>query len=146
MSWRGNAGGIEAAEANHEVIMSPNSHCYFDHYQTKAIENEPLAIGGFLPVEKVYAFDPVPEELAADKHKYILGGQANLWSEYIKTDDYAEYMVLPRMTALSEALWSSKANKDWNDFTSRLDHFKDRYDAMELNYAKHVFEREVAAK
>lgn len=140
MSWRGDKGGIEAARANHTVIMSPNSHCYFDHYQSKDTENEPLAIGGYLPVEKVYSFDPVPKELEAGKHQYILGGQANLWTEYITTEEYAEYMLLPRMTALSEVLWSAKETNDWADFKSRLDYFKLRYDALGLNYAKHVFE------
>jgi hexosaminidase len=143
MSWRGNSGGIEASRANHHVIMSPNTHCYFDHYQSLDRENEPIAIGGYLSVEKVYSFDPIPEELEKDKHKYILGGQANMWTEYISTEDYLEYMLLPRMTALSEVLWSSKDTKSWPDFKFRLNHFKDRYDAMGLNYAKHIFKSSI---
>jgi len=139
MSWRGTEGGIEASRANHQVIMTPNGNCYFDHYQTKDIENEPIAIGGFLPVEKVYGFEPIPEELEKDKQKYILGAQANLWSEYIPTEDYAEYMLLPRMTALSEVLWSDKEVKDWSEFKVRLNYFKQRFDALGYTYAKHVF-------
>lgn len=143
MSWRGNKGGIDAANANHDVIMTPNSHCYFDHYQSEDKENEPIAIGGFLPVEKVYSFDPVPEELGENKAKYILGGQANLWTEYISTESYAEYMLLPRLTALSEALWTPKEMKDWTNFTNRLNHFRYRYEALGLNYGKHIFDEDV---
>lgn len=140
MSWRGNKGGIDAANADHNVIMSPNSHCYFDHYQAKDRTNEPIAIGGFLPVEKVYSFDPTPDELESSKHKYILGGQANLWTEYIGSEEYAEYMLLPRLTALSESLWSQKKLKNWDDFKMRLSTFRKKYDELDLNYAKHVFE------
>ena len=128
MSWRGYKGGIEAARENHNTIMSPNSHCYFDHYQSKDTDNEPLAIGGYLAVEKVYSFDPIPEALEKDKHRYILGGQANLWTEYITSEEHAEYMLLPRMTALSEALWSPKETLDWSGFKSRLHCMKRRYD------------------
>ncbi len=142
MSWRGNAGGIAASRANHNVIMSPNSHCYFDHYQSDNRDAEPLAIGGFLPLEKVYAFDPIPEELEAEKHQYILGGQANLWTEYIPTESQAEYMLLPRMTALSEVLWTTKEHKDWNDFKIRLNDFRSVYDELGVNYGKHLFEKE----
>ncbi len=140
MSWRGNKGGIAAAQENHQVIMSPNSHCYFDHYQSEDKENEPLAIGGFLPLEKVYNFNPIPDELEADKHHYILGGQANLWTEYIDSDEKAEYMLLPRMTALSEALWSSPEDRNYEEFKVRLNGFRDQYEYMGVNYAKHVFE------
>ena len=139
MSWRGNEGGIAAAKDSHTVIMSPNTHCYFDHYQTESRETEPIAIGGFLPVEKVYAFDPIPEELEVEKHQFILGGQANLWTEYIETESHAEYMLLPRMTALSEALWTAKEDKNWDDFKIRLTDFRNTYDALGVNYGKHVF-------
>lgn len=140
MSWRGSESGIEASKENHNVIMSPNTHCYFDHYQHEDKDNEPLAIGGFLPVEKVYTFNPIPEILEASQHHYILGGQANLWTEYIDSEDKAEYMLLPRMTALSETLWSSIDSRDWDDFKSRLKHFRHIYDDLGVNYAKHVFE------
>lgn len=139
MSWRGNKGGIEAAKAQHEVIMTPNSHCYFDHYQSEDKENEPLAIGGYLPVKKVYSFNPIPEELDSTNHEYIIGGQANLWTEYISTEEHAEYMLLPRLTALSEALWSTNENRDWEKFKFKLNQFRQNYDALEVNYAKHLF-------
>lgn len=141
MSWRGIQGGIDAARLHHNVIMTPGSHCYFDHYQVDKDQQskEPLAIGGFTSVEKVYAYEPTPKELRPELQKYILGAQGNVWTEYMKTTDHVEYMVLPRMTALSEVLWSSPASKDWNDFKSRLQHFKDRYDSMGLNYAPHEF-------
>ncbi len=114
MSWRGTQGGIDAANQKHNVIMTPGSHCYFDHYQVdkEFQKDEPLAIGGFTSVEKVYSYDPIPEELSEDKHKYILGAQGNVWTEYITTPEHVEYMVLPRLTALSEVLWTSKPQKD----------------------------------
>lgn len=140
MSWRGVKGGIEAAKQDHNVIMTPNSHCYFDHYQSKDTDNEPLSIGGFLPVEKVYSYEPVPEELSADQQHYILGAQGNIWSEYIPTDEHMEYMALPRATALSEVVWSQKEDKDFEDFKSRLNHMRKLYDAKGYNYAKHVFD------
>ena len=140
MSWRGTEGGIAAAKQHHNVIMTPGHSCYFDHYQTDANENEPLAIGGKTTVEDVYNYEPTPEELNNEEHKFILGAQGNVWTEYIKTTDYVEYMILPRMTALSEVVWSPKESKNWDDFKVRLVNLKDRYDAMGLNYAKHVFE------
>ncbi len=141
MSWRGIQGGIDAARMQHNVIMTPGSHCYFDHYQVDkdAQSEEPLAIGGYTSVEKVYSYQPTPEELSPDLQKYILGAQGNVWTEYILNSDHVEYMVLPRMTALSEVLWTSPASKDWDDFKERLQHLKNRYDTMELNYAPHVF-------
>lgn len=140
MSWRGVKGGIEAAKQDHNVIMTPNSHCYFDHYQSKDTDNEPLSIGGFLPVEKVYSYEPVPEELSADQQHYILGAQGNIWSEYIPTDEHMEYMALPRATALSEVVWSQKEDMDFEDFKSRLNHMRKLYETKGYNYAKHVFE------
>ena len=140
MSWRGEKGGIEAAKQQHDVIMTPGHSCYFDHYQTEDKANEPLAIGGKTTVADVYAYDPTPKELTDAENKYILGAQANVWTEYMKTSEYVEYMILPRMTALSEVVWSSKENRDFEDFKSRLNTMKNRYDAMGLNYAKHVFE------
>ncbi len=144
MSWRGESGGIEAAKQNHNVVMTPGSHCYFDHYQVDESDRlkEPLAIGGSTSVKKVYSYNPIPEELTEDQKKYILGAQGNVWTEYMKTPDYVEYMILPRMTALSEVVWSSKESKDWANFKTRLTTLKERYDVMKLNYAKHVFEGE----
>ncbi len=139
MSWRGNQGGIEAAKQNHNVVMTPNTHLYFDHYQTDP-EKEPLAIGGLSTVEHVYSFDPIPEELSEEEGKFILGAQANVWTEYMKDSDYVEYMILPRMTALSEVVWTYPEDRNWKEFKIRLTEFKKRYDEMELNYATHVFE------
>jgi len=141
MSWRGTSGGISAANAGHNVVMSPTSHCYFDYYQSEDRENEPRAIGGFLPVEKVYSFDPMPAELDSAKQVFILGGQANLWTEYIASEAQAEYMLLPRMTALSEALWTESSSKDWDDFKQRLHHMRSLYDQRSYNYATHVFDK-----
>ncbi|MCF6223495.1 MAG: beta-N-acetylhexosaminidase [Flavobacteriaceae bacterium] len=141
MSWRGTEGGIAAAKQNHYVVMTPGHYCYFDHYQSEDKENEPLAIGGYLPVEKVYSYEPTPKELTEEEQKYILGAQGNVWTEYLKTTDYVEYMILPRMTALAEVVWTSKEGKEWEDFKGRLNHFSKRYDVMGLNYAKHVFQK-----
>lgn len=143
MSWRGIKGGIEAAKQHHNVVMTPGSHCYFDHYQVngKAQLKEPLAIGGYTSVEKVYSYDPTPKELDNDEKKYIQGAQGNVWTEYMETTNYVEYMILPRMTALSEVVWSAKENKDWEDFKKRLEIMRKRYEALGLNYAKHVFKK-----
>ncbi len=119
MSWRGMSGGLAAAQQNHPVIMTPYSHLYFDGYQGDR-EIEPLAIGYWSPIERVYDFEPIPSTLAVDKQKYIIGAQANLWTEFIATPEYAEYMVLPRMSALSEVVWSPKDTRNWNDFATRL--------------------------
>lgn len=134
MSWRGETGGIEAAKMNHDVVMTPGSPCYFDHYQTGP-EGEPLAIGGFNTVKKVYEYEPIPKELSAEQHKYVLGAQGNVWTEYISTAEHLEYMVLPRMLALAETVWSPAATKNWNDFSKRLQfHFK-AFDAKGLHYS-----------
>ena len=138
MSWRGEAGGIEAARSKHMVVMTPGSHVYFDHYQG-APEFEPLAIGGYTPLEKVYSYEPTPPELNADEAKYIMGAQANVWTEYMKTPAYVEYMVFPRLSALSEVLWSPKEKRDWTDFKTRLPKQLKRYDERGINYSKTIF-------
>ena len=107
MSWRGTKGGIEACRQGNYVVMSPGSHCYFDHYQGKS-SDEPLAIGGYTPLEKVYEFNPIPDVLDISEASYIMGGQANLWTEYITSMEHLEYMTYPRAIALSQALWCSK--------------------------------------
>lgn len=135
MSWRGFKGGIEAAEQGHKVIMCPTSHCYFDYYQANP-EFEPEAIGGYTSLKKVYLFEPVPEGLSEESAKYILGAQGNVWTEYIRTPSHAEYMSLPRMTALAEVVWSSKDQRDWIDFRDRLNMQFKRFDAMNINYSK----------
>ena len=133
MSWRGSAGGIAAAKENHDVIMSPNSHMYFDAYQGDS-RREPLAIGGFLPLSRVYEFEPVPDSLTPDQEKHILGAQANLWTEYIKTPRHAEYMAWPRALALSELLWSPKASRSWPSFYSRLPAALETLEKLKVNY------------
>lgn len=105
MSWRGTEGGIAAAKAHHEVVMTPGSHCYFDHYQSIA-PGEPLAIGGYTTLEKVYSYEPVPAELSADEARYILGAQANIWTEYMPDYSQVQYMAFPRLIALSQVLWT----------------------------------------
>jgi hexosaminidase len=138
MSWRGVAGGVAAAKAGHDVIMTPTSHVYFDYYQGDP-KTEPQAIGGYTPLKKVYSYEPIPEELDANEEKYVLGSQANLWTEFIKTTSHAEYMVLPRMTALSEVLWSSKDQRDWPDFQKRLQALLPRFESLEWNYSPGTF-------
>ncbi|MFN5181589.1 MAG: beta-N-acetylhexosaminidase [Bacteroidota bacterium] len=139
MSWRGTEGGEHAAKLKHFVVMSPGSHCYFDHYQSTP-EFEPIAIGGYTPIEKVYSYDPIPTSLTNEEREYILGAQANLWTEYITMNTSAEYMAVPRISALAEALWSKKENKNWKDFSLRLsDHFK-LLDTKKINYSKAIYD------
>jgi hexosaminidase len=138
MSWRGTSGAIEAAKEGHDVILTPGSHCYFDHYQSED-ENEPLAIGGFLPLEKVYHFNPIPKELTEEESKYVLGAQGNVWTEYMKTEKQVEYMAFPRVVALSEVVWSSPENKNYSDFINRLEQYQKRLDQLDVNYANHMY-------
>lgn len=138
MSWRGEAGGIEAAKQKHYVIMTPGNPVYFDHSQS---ENEDsVTIGGYNPVEKVYAYEPIPKELNEEEGKYVLGAQANLWTEYIKNTKKVEYMIFPRMAALSEVLWSKKEEKNWADFEKRLMTQFKRYELWKANYSKAYFD------
>ncbi|WP_341221858.1 family 20 glycosylhydrolase [Polaribacter atrinae] len=138
MSWRGVAGGLEAAKQGHDVIMTPGSHCYFDHYQGPQNE-EPLAWGGYTPLSKVYTFDPIVGGMTETEANHVLGGQANLWSEQIKTESHSEYMIFPRLAALSETLWSTKESRNWEDFSLRMTSMFKRYDVMDINYAKSAF-------
>ncbi|WP_341227262.1 family 20 glycosylhydrolase [uncultured Arcticibacterium sp.] len=138
MSWRGTEGGIEAARQKHDVIMSPNSFHYLDYYQGDPI-SEPLAIGGFLPLEKVYSYEPLEEDLAPEELKHILGVQANLWTEYIQTQEKVEYMLFPRALAVAETAWSTKENKEYDSFESRVkSHFK-KLDKLNVNYAHSIY-------
>jgi hexosaminidase len=139
MSWRGEEGGIAAAKAKHDVVMSPGGYCYFDHYQSQSA-NEPLAIGGFLPPEKVYSYDPVPASLNAEEKKYIMGVQANVWTEYIPTFSQVQYMIFPRMAALAEVAWDETANKNFDFFRQRLITHFNLLDSMKINYAKSMYE------
>ena len=140
MSWRGEEGAIEAANQNHDAIMTPTSHCYFDYYQSRDTENEPISIGGFLPLEKVYSLNPIPEKLSADKHQYIIGVQANIWTEYILTTEHVEYMMLPRSVALAEVAWTRDEQKNFDDFLRRLQTQFQRYDFMGVNYRPYTAE------
>lgn len=141
MSWTGIEGGIEAAMLKHDVVMTPTSYLYFDYYQSTDIENEPLAIGGYVPVEKVYSFDPVPEILkGTDYEKYIRGVQANLWTEYISTAEQVEYMLLPRLAALAEVQWSDEGARDYDSFLERLPSLLDIYDLYGYSYARHLYD------
>lgn len=119
MSWRGEEGGIKAANSGHDVIMTPGSHLYFDSYQTDP-RTQPEAIGGYLTLEKVYSYNPVPESIAKDKQHHIIGAQANIWAEYVPTTEHLEYMVFPRALALSEVNWTAATAKDWKDFQARM--------------------------
>jgi len=140
MSWRGMEGGIEAAQLGHDVIMTPTSFCYFDYYQTADTQDEPLGIGGYVPIEKVYSLEPVPTILTKEQGKHILGAQANLWTEYIASTEHVEYMILPRMAALAEVQWTQPEKKDFKDFTTRLARLMKFYQRDGFNYAKHVFD------
>jgi hexosaminidase len=136
MSWRGEAGGIKAAQEGHNVIMTPGSHLYLDHYQAEP-ETEPLAIGGFTPLEKTYGYDPVPDTLSKEEATYILGAQGNVWTEYMHSGGKVEYMAYPRASALAEVVWSPKEKQNWTNFLKRLQaHFK-RFEYMGVNAAEH---------
>ncbi|MCG9879132.1 MAG: beta-N-acetylhexosaminidase [Bacteroidia bacterium] len=135
MSWRGTEGGIAAAKMNHYVIMTPGSHCYFDHYQGKP-ESEPLAIGGYTPLEKVYQFKVCPDTLNETESKFILGAQGNVWTEYIKTSEQVEYMAMPRMAALAEVLWSQSSKRDYANFLARLKSQEPYLKNKKINYSK----------
>lgn len=134
MSWRGTSGGIEAAKQKHDVIMTPNSYVYLDYYQSDPA-SEPIAIGGFLPLEKTYSYEPIPTEITLEESKYIKGVQANLWTEYVSTPEHADYMLFPRALAVAEIGWSDKT-KSYEDFTKRLMVHFERLRFMAINYSK----------
>ena len=139
MSWRGIDGGIEAARQHHRVIMTPTSHCYIDYYQLKDASSQPLAIGGYLPVSKVYSFEPlVPETLSEEEQKYILGAQVNLWTEYVVYPQQVFYMLLPRLDALSEVQWCRSDQKDFDNFKARLPRMKALYDHLGISYCPKI--------
>lgn len=139
MSWRGESGGIAAAKQNHDVIMTPNTYLYFDYYQSLDKANEPDAIGGYLPLERVYSYEPMPKELTADEARHIIGVQANIWTEYMPTFKQMQYMGLPRIAALSEVQWSQPQLKNYTDFSNRLVGLTNIYDRLGYNYAKHLY-------
>ena len=147
MSWRGISGAIEAAKSNHDAIMTPMSFCYFDFYQTDKTDKEPLAIGNYLPVERVYSFNPYPEALNKEQQKHILGVQANIWTEYIQTFKHVEYMALPRMAALAEVQWVTPTKpKNYQEFLQRLMRLLPIYEVEGYTYAKHIFDLRAEVK
>lgn len=139
MSWRGEEGGIEAARQKHKVIMTPGDECYFDHYQ-ESPEFAPLAIGGFLPLDSVYAYNPLPSVLTPEEQSYIIGTQANMWGEYIQTPEYFEYMAFPRLLAMAEVQWTQPERKDFGTFVRRLDKEFKRLDACGVNACRNFYE------
>lgn len=146
MSWRGIGGAIEAAHLHHDAILSPHTHLYFDYYQTNNREDEPIAIGGFIPVDRVYSFEPPFGSIPAEQHHHILGIQANLWTEYIADFKQVQYMELPRMAALSEIQWSEKSQRDYEDFLKRLPALIERYRILDYRFATHLFDVEAAIR
>ena len=146
MSWIGESGGIEAAHQHHDVIMTPNTYLYFDYYQSKKVEDEPLAIGGYLPIEKTYNYEPIPKELTKEEQQYIKGVQANLWTEYIPVFSQVQYMVLPRLGAVAEVQWTDPSKKDYKDFLRRVPHLVAVYDCYGWNYATRVYDVNVDMK
>jgi len=133
MSWRGVDGGIAAAKEGHDAIMTPGSHCYFDHYQGDKIAEEQM-IGGMTTLEKVYSYEPIPTELTAEEAKHILGAQGNVWTEYLKTPERVEYAALPRMSALAEVVWTPSNQRDWSDFLRRMQVHFQRLDALDVQF------------
>ncbi len=141
MSWRGTQGAIEAAKEGHDVILTPTSHCYFDYYQSEE-EGEPLAIGGYLPLKKVYSFNPIPAELTTEETKFVLGAQGNVWTEYMKTTDQVEYMLFPRILAMSEVVWSGPTenmSEDYPNFLERVESLMKRLKVKNINTANHLY-------
>jgi hexosaminidase len=135
MSWRGTNGGLAAARDGHDVIMTPTSHTYFDYLQSRS-PDEPLAIGGFLPLDTVYAYEPVPADLEPEFVKHILGAQAQLWTEYMPNPRHVEYMAFPRLSALAEVVWTPREQRDFADFSRRLDRHLQRMDILDVNYRR----------
>ncbi len=146
MSWRGTEGGLKAAQMGHDVVMAPTDYCYFDYFQSADVESEPDAFGGLVTVEDVYGVEPVPEALAPELGKHIIGAQANLWTTYIPEFDLAEYMLLPRLAAMAEVQWSKPERKDLKEFARRLKRLQNIYDAESYRYAGHLYDIKAAIK
>jgi hexosaminidase len=138
-AWKDENIALKAVKKGHQVILTPTSLYYFDYYQSGDKENEPLAIGGYIPLDSVYLKDPVPEDFDSAYLDKILGGQANVWTEYMPTPEDVEYMVFPRILALSEVLWTEKDNRDFSDFIIRLKEFEKYLKKSDINYAKHYY-------
>lgn len=147
MSWRGSQPGALAAQQGHDVVMTPTSHCYFDYQQNEETDHEPSRCSGFIPVEKVYSLEPVPDSLADDARRHILGVQANLWAEYLTTPGLVEYQALPRMTALAEVQWTQPRRKDYDAFVERLTRMTRLFDRCGYHYAKNLWpERQLPSR
>ena len=140
MSWRGVAGGLQAVRMGHDAIMTPNTFFYLDYYQSLDKENEPLAIGGYLPIEKCYSYEPFTADMTDEEKAHVLGVQANLWTEYIATADHLHYMLLPRLAALAEVQWCQPQTKNWERFLESADDFCGVYEVMGYRYGKHLFD------
>jgi hexosaminidase len=138
MSWQGIEGGIQACRQGHDVVMTPTSHCYFDYYQSENREEEPPAIGGFIPLEHVYAFEPIPIELSPAEAEHVLGAEGTLWTEYIPTTQLLEYMAFPRTSALAEVVWSPPSGRNYSNFLLRLNELNQRLKQMSVNYREYV--------
>ena len=136
MSWRGEAGGIAAAQSGHDVVMAPNTYTYFDYYQSPDREKDPLAIGALLPLETVYSYEPIPPDIDPTQTYHILGVQGQLWTEYIPTPDKAEFMLFPRLCALAEVAWTPAGEKNFQAFKDRLATHLLRLDQLKVNYRK----------
>lgn len=134
LSWRGEKGGIQAARSGHDVIMVPQGYLYLDHYQSEDHSKEPLAIGGFNSIEKIYHYNPVGWATGPEESRYVLGTQANLWTEYVKTPEHAQYMMFPRLCALSEMAWTDPGKHDFEDFMARLEIHLKRLDVLGIGY------------
>ena len=133
MSWRGESGGLAAASENHDVVMAPCEWVYFDHYQANPISEEPLAIGGMSPTDRVYAYEPIPAALKSEQRAHVLGSQGQLWTEYMASMSSVEYMAFPRICALAEVLWLDAEKKNYADFLKRLDHHRERLAILRVN-------------
>jgi hexosaminidase len=134
MSWRGIEGGIAAAQAGHDVVMTPTSNTYFDYYQSQNVAAEPLAIGGLLPLDTVYGYEPVPAALTPEQGTHVLGTQGQIWTEYQRTPKNVEYMVFPRLVALAEVAWTPRELKNFADFSARLRRHLARLSVLDVNY------------
>ncbi|QZE15685.1 family 20 glycosylhydrolase [Halosquirtibacter laminarini] len=145
MSWRGMNGGVKAAKMHHPVVMTPTQHCYFDYYQGPR-DLEPTAFGANLPIKKVYDFNPIPKELNSKESKFIMGVQANLWTEHVPNASHAEYMTFPRLAAMSEVAWTNQENRNWEDFQHRMQKEYQRYKEAGINFAKSAFNIDIKTK
>jgi hexosaminidase len=133
MSWRGESGGLAAASENHDVVMAPCEWVYFDHYQANPISEEPLAIGGMSPTDRVYAYEPIPVAMKPEHRAHVLGSQGQLWTEYMADMSSVEYMAFPRICALAEVLWLDAEKKNYADFLTRLHHHRERLAVLGVN-------------